>query len=93
MLYELPIHLTMKIMAPGHSLHEAQCLAGVILIQVVLLLTVMGYRVALPEGMCRPADPDIPHRDRRIGFVCMCGIFPALTGTAADTRRALLFTQ
>lgn len=93
MLYELPNPLTMKIMALGHSLHEAQCIAGVILIQGVLLLTVMGYQVVLPEGMCRPADPDIPRRDRRIGFVCMCGIFPALTGTEADTSRALLFTQ
>jgi hypothetical protein len=93
MLYELPNPLTMKIMAPGHSLHEAQCLAGVILIQVVLLLTVMGDRVVLPEGMCRPADLDIPPRDRRIGFVCMCGIFPARTGTEADFSRALLFTQ
>jgi hypothetical protein len=93
MLNELSVPLTMKIMALGHPLHTAQCLAAVILLQVVLLCTVMGYRIVLPDGMCRQAEPDIPGIYRRAGFVCMCGIFPALTGTEADTSRALLFTQ
>ena len=93
MLNEPSIPLTMKIMALGHPLHAAQCLAGVILIQVVLLCTVMGDRVVLSDVMCRPTDPDIPNHDRRAGVVCRCGIFPARTGTAADTSRALLFTQ
>ena len=47
MLNELSVPLTIKIMALGHPLHAAQCLAAVILIQVVLLCTVMGYRVVL----------------------------------------------
>ncbi len=93
MLNELSVPLTMKIMALGHPLHTAQCLAAVILIQVVLLCTVMGYRVVLPEGICRQAEPYILSHYRRAGFVCTCGIFPALTGTEADTSRALLFTQ
>ena len=93
MLNELSIPLTMKIMALGHPLHTAQCLAAVILIQVVLLCAMMGYRVALTDGICRQADTDIPCHYRRAGFVCICGIFPALTGTEADTSRALLFTQ
>jgi len=93
MLHELCIPLTMKIMALGHPLHAAQCLAAVILIHVVLLCMVMGYRVVLSDGIYRPADPDIPHYDRKAGVVCKCGIFPAVTGTAADNNRALLFTQ
>jgi hypothetical protein len=93
MLNELSIPLTMKIMALGHSLHEAQRMAAVILIQVVVLCAMMGYRIVLPDGMCRQAEPDIPGYERRAGFVCTCGIFPALTGTEADTSRALLFTQ
>lgn len=93
MFNDLSIPLTIKIMALGHPLHTAQCLAAVILIQVVVLCAMMGYRIVLPDGMCRQAEPDIPSNYRRAGFVCMCGIFPALTGTEADTSRALLFTQ
>ena len=93
MLNELSVPLTMKIMALGHPLHTAQCLAAIILIQVVLLCTVMGYRLALTDGMCRQAEPDVPSYYRRAVFVCICGIFPALAGTEADTSRALLFTQ
>lgn len=93
MFNELSIPLTIKIMALGHPLHAAQCLAAVILIQVVLLCTVMGYRVVLPERMCRQADQVHPGHERRAGFVCMCGIFPVLFGTEADFSRALLLTQ
>ena len=93
MLNELSVPLTIKIMALGHPLHTAQCLAAMILIQVVLLCTVMGYRIILPDGMCTQDDTDIPGIYRRAGFVCRCGIFPARTGTEADTSRALLFTQ
>jgi hypothetical protein len=93
MLNELSVPLTIKIMALGHPLHTAQCLAAMILIQVVLLCTVMGYWIILPDGMYQQADTDIPGIYRSAGFVCMCGIFPARTGTEADTSRALLFTQ
>jgi hypothetical protein len=37
--------LTVQIMALGHSLHQAQCLAAVIVINVLILYTIMGYRV------------------------------------------------
>jgi len=93
MLHELSIPLTMKIMALGHPLHAAQCLAAVILIHVVLLCTVMGYRVVLPDAISRPDLPFILNCDSKAVVVCICGIFPARTGTAADTSRALLFTQ
>jgi hypothetical protein len=93
MLHELCIPLTMKIMALGHPLHAAQCLAAVILIHVVLLCTVMGYRVARPDVIRWPDRPFILNRDSKAVVVRICGIFPALTGTAADTSRALLFTQ
>jgi hypothetical protein len=93
MLHELCIPLTMKIMALGHPLHAAQCLAAVILIQVVLFCTVMGYRVAQPDGMSRPTIPDILNHDSRAVVVRICGILLAVTGTAADNTRALLFTQ
>lgn len=93
MFNDLTLLLTMKFMALGHPLHAAQCLAAVILIQVIVLWTMLGYRLALTDGMCRQAEPDIPSHYWRAGVVCTCGIFPALTGTEADTSRALLFTQ
>jgi hypothetical protein len=94
MHHEFSIPLTMKIMALGHPLHTAQCLAAMILIQVVLVCTVMGYRVVLPDAISRPDDrPFILNCDSKAVIVRICGIFPALTGTAADTSRALLFTQ
>jgi hypothetical protein len=89
---ELINHLTLKIMALGHSLRAARCLAGMILIQVVLLSTMLGYRVAEPAPLSWPADP-LPRRDSGPAVVRICGIFPAVTGTTADTSRALLFTQ
>ena len=36
--------LTVQIMALGHSLHQAQCLAAVIVINFLVLYTIMGYR-------------------------------------------------
>jgi hypothetical protein len=93
MFHELCIPLTMKIMALGHSLHDAQCLAAAIVFQVVLLCTMMGYRIDQPDEMNRQAIPAPLNRDSRNGVVRICGIFPARTGTAADLYRTLLFTQ
>ena len=93
MFHELCIPLTMKIMALGHSLHEAQCLAAAIVFRVVLLCVVMGYRIDRPDETSRPALPATLNHDSRDGVVRICGIFPARTGTAADFYRTLLFTQ
>jgi hypothetical protein len=92
MFHELSIPLTMKIMALGHSLHEAQCLAAAIVFRVVLLCVVMGYRIDRPDETSRPT-PAILNHDSRGGVVRRCGIFPARTGTAADFSRTLLFTH
>jgi hypothetical protein len=36
--------LTIKIMVLGHSLHEAECIAAVIVIDCLVMYTIMGYR-------------------------------------------------
>jgi hypothetical protein len=36
--------LTVQILALGHSLHHAQCLAAVIVSNCLVLYTIMGYR-------------------------------------------------
>jgi hypothetical protein len=49
MASELWISLTMKIMALGHSLHDAKHMAAVILIGRLLVYTIMGYRLPADE--------------------------------------------
>lgn len=44
MLRDFCIPLTMKIMAAGHSLYDAECLAAIIVIECLMVYTIMGYR-------------------------------------------------
>jgi hypothetical protein len=90
---DLWISLTMKIMALGHTLREAQQLAAVILIERLVVYTIMGYRLPADEPEQIPMDFPVSRETRTGGHADVCGIFPALTGTAADSTRALLFTQ
>ena len=90
MLNELCIPMTMKVMALGHPLYEAQYLAAVAVLQIVLLWTLLGYRVVLPdeEGWleCRAVSLwafGISSLDIR-------GILPVFTGIAGNNSRALL---
>jgi hypothetical protein len=86
MLHELCITVTMRLVALGHSLYEAQYLAALVVLQLVLLCTLLGYRVVLPEEI-RPAY--------RAVMVPACsvmgirGIFPAGAGTAGGSRTFL----
>lgn len=87
MLHELCIPLTMKAMAFGHPLYEAQCIAAIIVLQLVLLCTLVGYRIVPPEE----TGPDcevFPGRDR-VSLFRICGIFPAPAGTAGHPRAVL----
>jgi hypothetical protein len=56
--------LTVQIMALGHSLHHAQCLAAVIVINYLVLYTIMGYRVQDNEPERLPDFYPVP--DTRI---------------------------
>jgi hypothetical protein len=55
MVSDLWISLTMKIMALGHSLHDAQRMAAVILIERLLIYIIMGYRLPADEPEQSPA--------------------------------------
>jgi hypothetical protein len=65
MLQELCIALTMKIMGLGHSLYEAQCIAAVIVLQVVLLCALMGYTIRIAENGSGPGWLPRSEKDRR----------------------------
>jgi hypothetical protein len=86
------ISLTMRIMALGHSLHDAQRMAAVILIGRLVIYTIMGYRLPADEPERIPAYLPVTRETRTGELADVCGIFPARTGTAADFSRTLLFT-
>lgn len=90
---DLWISLTMKIMALGHTLRDAQHMAAVILIERLVVYTIMGYRLPADEPERIPADFAVTRETRTGGPAGVCGIFPVRPGTAADSTRALLFTQ
>jgi hypothetical protein len=93
MLHELCNPVTMKLMALGRPLHEAERLAAVIVVWVVLLYAMMGYTLSI-EGIPRQV------RDRwsRPGWSShesssrrgMCGILPVVAGIAVGQGRTLL---
>jgi hypothetical protein len=86
MLHELCITVTMRLVGLGHSLSEAQYLAALVVLQLVLLCTLLGYRVALPEEI-RPLYCAV------IVPVCFVvgirGLNPVVTGTAGISRAFL----
>jgi hypothetical protein len=68
--------LTIKFMALGHSLHEAQCIAAVIVIDCLVMYTIMGYRFSDAE---RERSPDFysSPETRPLTAAGHCGTVPA----------------
>ncbi|MGB9176731.1 MAG: hypothetical protein WCB46_08355 [Methanoregula sp.] len=52
--------LTVQIMALGHSLHHAQCIAAVIVINCLVLYTIMGYQLHDKEQELHPYFYPVP---------------------------------
>lgn len=96
MLHDLCNPLTIKIMALGRPLHEAERIAAVIVIWVIMICALTGCTIGVAGVPEREPDngsgsSGLPARDT--GRVSICGIFPVFAGTATDTSRALLHTQ
>ncbi len=87
MLHELCITVTMRLVALGHSLSEAQYLAALVVLQLVLLCTLLGYRVVLPEDTRLVYYAVIVPACSVMGI---CGLIPAAAGTAGRAPRAFL---
>ena len=77
MVSELWISLTMKTMAFGHSLHDAQQMAAVILIERLLIYTLMGYRLPADEPERSPAYVPVTRETCTGGLEDFCGILLA----------------
>jgi hypothetical protein len=67
--------LTMRIMALGHSLHEAECIAAVIVIDCLVMYTIMGYRFSDAERERSPAFYSGPET-RPMTAAGHCGTVP-----------------
>jgi hypothetical protein len=92
--------LTVRFMAPGHSLHEAECIAAVIVIDCLVMFTIMGYRFSdtvrerYPES-CRAPDSNrmtagicgsVPGSVDRGRILLQCQLNPAGPGSRKDWR-------
>jgi hypothetical protein len=91
MLTELCIPLTLKYMGLGHPLYEAERIAGVMVVWVVLLCAMMGYTISLP-GISRKEMDDLSgsrgiHAHGTVPVIG-CGIFPARAGTSPGFTRS-----
>lgn len=67
--------LTVRFMALGHSLHEAECIAAVIVIDCLVMYTIMGYRFSDGERERLPPVYSGPITRSPI-LSGDCGIFP-----------------
>jgi len=92
MLADICIPLTLKIMGIGRPLYEAEQIASVIVIWVVLLCTMMGVTIRLPGSEDEPGD--LPGSCEAVtrgnADVSGCGIFPVVPGTAVGITPVLL---
>jgi hypothetical protein len=88
MFRELCISVKMRLMALGHPLDEAQRLADAITLQLVLLCTLLGYRIVRPDE-----EGWIMYRAVMLrGFGVLPrirGILPAVAGNAGSSRTLL----
>jgi hypothetical protein len=91
MITELCIPLTLKIMGIGRPLLEAERIAAIMIVRVVLLCAMMGYTISLP-GVPRKQTDDLSGsrgiRSHGTVPVIGCGIFPATAGTAPGFTRS-----
>jgi len=92
MLTNLCSPLTMKIMGLGRPLRDAERVAAVMVVWVLLLCALMGVTISVAGVPERELDNGsaslclLPGT----GAVSGCGIFPEIAGTVADTARSFL---
>ena len=92
MLADICIPLTLKIMGIGRPLYEAERIASVIVVWVVLLCTMMGVTIRLPGSEGEPGEGPGSCGSVTCGNagVSGCGIFPVGPGTAVGFSPVLL---
>jgi hypothetical protein len=86
---ELCIPVSVRVAALGHSFAGARARAVEAVFRLVLICTLLGYRMVRPDGTAVPDDPAVLLRGYRRPPVGIRGIFPAAAGTAGSSRALL----
>jgi len=79
----------MRIVALGHPLDEARRLADAIMLQLVLLCMLLGFRMVRPDGEGRQVYRAVL-RTRGVLSPGIRGILPVIAGTNGSSPAALL---
>lgn len=87
---ELCIPVTTRVAALGDSLAAMRARAEEAVFRLVLICTLLGYRMVRPDGTAVPEDPAVMLRGYRRPSTGIRGIFPAGAGTVGRLSAALL---
>ena len=66
--------LTLRIMRLGITLHEAECIATILMTRIVIVVTIMGFTIPLPGNENLPGEGTRTRSDTS-------GIHPGITGS------------
>jgi hypothetical protein len=86
---ELSIPVTTRVAAFGHSLAGMRARAAEAVFRLVLICTLLGYRMVRPDGTAVPEDHAVMLRGYRCPSMGIRGIFPADAGNAGSPRAFL----
>jgi hypothetical protein len=89
MFHELCIPVTMRLVALGHPIDDAKRLADAMMLQLVLLCTLLGFRVVRQDGEGRVAERAVMLRASGVVPGGMFRILPAPAGIAGRSRTLL----
>jgi hypothetical protein len=90
MPYEHSIPVTTRITAFGHSLASMRARAEEAVFRLVLICTLLGYRMVRPDEDGRMVYRAVSLRAGGVSSPCIRGILPAGTGTTGRVPAALL---
>ena len=86
---ELSIPVTTRVAALGDSLAAMRARAEEAGFRLVLICTLLGYRMVRPDGTAVPDDPAVLLREYRHPSTGIRGMFPAGAGIAGSSRALL----
>jgi hypothetical protein len=92
MQFDLSTPLTLKFMGLGRPLQEAERLSGIIMTHIIMVLTIMGYRISFSDNEGPEKSADLPYIIPGIhtgiaGSEC-CGITRFSRGCPESTLRS-----
>ena len=61
MQFDLSAPLTLKLMGTGRTFREAERITGFIMTNVVMVLTLMGYRISFSDNESPEEKTDLPY--------------------------------